>query len=120
MIIPKDKPFLPASGEHAELKRESNLEKKFHDCAAAWKRDTGHLSVAGQIAKHPSYRRIVEMGEAAIPLILNDLKKEPNHWFLALSAIANDAPKVAERDKGKMKAISDAWIEWGKDKGYIE
>ena len=120
MTISKGKPSSYASGEHAKLNSESSIEEEFQHCAAAWKRDTGHLSVAGQIAKHPSYRRIVEMGESAIPLILNDLKKEPNHWFLALSAIAKDAPKVDEQDKGKMKAISDAWIEWGKDKGYIE
>ena len=120
MTISKDKPSSPAPAEYAELNSYSRLEAEFQRCAAAWKRDTGHLSVAAQIAKHPSYRRIIEMGKPAIPLILNDLKKEPNHWFLALSAIASDAPKVAERDKGKMKAASDAWIEWGKGKGYIE
>lgn len=120
MTISKDKSSSPAPAEHVESKREISLDDEFRTCAAAWKSDTGHLSVAAQIANHPSYRRIVEMGEPAIPLILNDLKREPNHWFLALSAIANDAPRVAERDKGKMKAISDAWIEWGKDKGYIE
>ena len=120
MTISKDKPSPPAPTEYAALNSCSRLEAEFQRCAAAWKRDTGHLSVAAQIAKHPSYRRIIEMGKPAIPLILNDLKKEPNHWFLALSTIANDAPKVVERDKGKMKAVSEAWIEWGKGKGYIE
>lgn len=120
MTISKDKPSSPASAEQAQSKRESNLEKKFHEWAAEWKRETGHLSVAGQIAKHPAYRRIIDMGEPAIPLILDDLREEPNHWFLALSAISNEAPEVAESDKGDMRAISEAWIQWGRDRGYTE
>ena len=99
---------------------ERSLEEEFQDCTDAWKRETGHLSVAGQIAKHHAYRRIIDMGEPVIPLILDDLREKPNHWFLALSAIANEAPEVAERDKGDIRAISEAWIQWGKDKGYID
>lgn len=120
MTISKGKSSSPASAEQVESKREISLEDEFQSCAAAWKRDTSHLSVEGEIASHEAYQSIIGMGEKAIPLILNDLKREPKHWFLALSAITNDAPKVAERDKGKMNAISDAWIEWGRDKGYIE
>ena len=59
MTISKDKPSSPASAERAQSKRESSLEKKFHEWAAEWKRETGHLSVAAQIAKHPAYRRII-------------------------------------------------------------
>ena len=103
-----------------EWEFERSLADEFQECAAAWKRETGHLSVAGQIAKHHAYRRIIEMGESVIPLILEDLSEKPNHWFLALSAIANEAPAVPERDKGDMKAISAAWIEWGREKDYIE
>ena len=99
---------------------ERSLEEEFHDCTAAWKRETGHLSVAGQIAKHHAYRRIIDMGEPVIPLILDDLREKPNHWFLALSPIANEAPEVAERDKGDIRVISEAWIQWGRDKGYID
>ena len=120
MTVSKDKPFSPASTERAQPKRESSLEDEFQNCATVWKRDTGHLSVAGQIAKHAAYRRIIDMGEPAIPLILDDLREKPNHWFLALSAIANEAPEVAESDKGDMRAISEAWIQWGRDRGYTD
>ena len=120
MTVSKDEAFVPAQVGHSESKRNSRFEAEFQDCAAAWKRDTGHLSVAGQIAKHHAYRRIIDMGEPAIPLILRDLREKPNHWFLALSAIANEAPEVSETDKGDMQAITEAWIIWGKDKGYIE
>ena len=48
MTISKDESSLPASSEHAESKGESSLEDEFQDCAAAWKRATGHLSVEGE------------------------------------------------------------------------
>ena len=58
MTVSKGKPSSPASAEQAQSKRESSLEEKFREWAAEWNRETGHLSVAGQIAKHPAYRRI--------------------------------------------------------------
>ena len=120
MTISKDKPSSPASGEHAELKRESNLEKKFQDCAAAWKRDTGHLSVEGEIARHEAYQSIIKMGECAIPLILKDLMREPHHWFIALDELTGESPEFLEEDRGSIEALSDAWVAWGKSKGYID
>ena len=63
MTISKDKSSSPASPEHAKSKREISLEEKFQDCAAAWKRDTGHLSVEGEIASHEAYQSIIGMGE---------------------------------------------------------
>ena len=65
------------------------LADKFLRLSNEWKRDTGHLSLISQIAAHPSYHDIIAMGESAIPLILRDLETEPNHWFSALSAIAD-------------------------------
>ena len=64
MTISKDKPSSPASAEHAQPKRESGLEDEFQNCAAAWKRDTGHLSVAGRYSQAPEddTTSIVEMG----------------------------------------------------------
>ena len=120
MTISKDKPSPPAPAEYAALNPESSLEAEFQCCAAAWKRDTGHLSVAGQIAKHPSYRRIIEMGKPAIPLILEDLRQEPHHWFIALDELTGESPELSEEDYGSIDALSDAWVKWGKSKGYID
>jgi len=100
--------------------RDKGLEDKFQDLSQQWKFETGHMSIASQIAMHPAYQRIIAMGEQAIPLILEDLRKEPHHWFWALSALADCAPIIPEKDKGNIRAMSDAWIEWGKRKRYID
>ena len=100
--------------------RDKGLEDKFQELSRQWKYETGHLSVASMIAMHPAYQRIIAMGERAIPLILEDLREEPHHWFRALAALADEAPIIPEKDKGNIRAMSNAWIEWGKRKQYID
>ena len=103
-----------------ELNFESSLEAEFQRCAAAWKRDTGHLSVEGEIATHEAYQSIISMGAPAIPLILEDLRQESHHWFIALDELTGESPELPEEDYGSIDALSDAWVKWGKSKGYID
>lgn len=95
------------------------LEEEFQRLARVWKCETGHLSIPAQIIRHPAYRSIVDMGELAIPLILKDLQKRPDHWFSALSEISGESPHISDEDMGNMKAMSEIWIEWGKCNLYI-
>ena len=46
------------------------------------------LSEPTKKLKHPAYQQIISMGEAALPLILRELERNKDHWFLALMAIA--------------------------------
>jgi hypothetical protein len=66
----------------------------------------------------PSYQQIIGIGEPAVPLLLEELRREPDHWFWALEAItmANPVPKEAS---GKIRQMAMAWIEWGIREGYI-
>ena len=118
----KDKPSSPASVQYAESKHKGSrsIEKKFHEWASAWKRDTGHLSVEGEIATHEAYQSIISMGAPAIPLILEDLRQEPYHWFIALDELTGESPELPEGDWGSIDALSDAWVKWGRSKGYID
>ena len=97
-----------------------SVADRFLRLSNEWKRDTGHLSLISQIAAHPSYQSIVAMGESAIPLILRDLETEPNHWFSALLAIVGEGPEIPAHERGDVRAISEAWLKWGKSKKYIE
>ncbi|MDE2687317.1 MAG: hypothetical protein OXI16_07460 [Chloroflexota bacterium] len=102
------------------MRFEIGIEDAFQRCAAAWKRDTGHLSVEGEIATHEAYQSIISMGAPAIPLILEDLRQEPHHWFIALGELTGESPELPEEDYGSIDALSDAWVEWGKSKGFID
>ena len=99
---------------------DKNIEEEFQELSRKWKREVGHLSVSSQIAAHPAYQNIIDMGEQALPLILKDLETEPDHWFEALVAISDETPHIPESDKGNLIAVSKAWVEWGKAKRYIE
>jgi hypothetical protein len=84
-----------------------------------WRATRGHTSSAAKMAKNPAYQRIIGMGEAAVPLILAELRKRPDHWFQALSAITGASP-VPAASRGKIDEMAEAWLEWGKAKGYIK
>ena len=65
---------------------------EFDTLATEWREEQSVLSSAREMAMHPAYLRIIGMGERAIPLILEDLRKSPDHWFIALHAITGVNP----------------------------
>jgi hypothetical protein len=64
------------------------------------------------------YQEIIGMGLPVVPLILEELQAEPDHWYWALQAITGENPVPAEVD-GDMRRIRDAWLEWGRQQGLI-
>lgn len=110
--------------ESAEVKSpanpvpEDNFEGTFRALTDLWRQETGALASPIRKAAHPAYQQIIEMGERAIPLILEDMQDHPGHWSMALQAITgeNPVPKVAA---GHVNEVADAWTEWGREKGYL-
>ena len=56
------------------------------------------------------------MGERAIPLILADLQKEPDHWSYALTKLTKADPVKPEDN---FHQAVEAWLNWGREQGYI-
>jgi hypothetical protein len=69
---------------------------KFARLAARWRDERGPESSITRISMHPAYQQIIGMGDAAVPLILQELERAPDHWFWALNAIIGVDP-VPER-----------------------
>lgn len=99
-------------------RRWANPYIRFHDLKAVWEDQTAMLSSITDIAMNPSYQHIIGMGPVAIPLILHELEQKPTHWFWALKSITGEDP-VAPENKGKIKAMAMAWLEWGKEQDYL-
>jgi hypothetical protein len=90
---------------------------RFYSYVNAWKRDTGHFSVIAQRYQHPSYKAIVEgIGTAAVPLILEELRRNPDRWFSALVTLTGENP--AENVSTFYEAV-DKWISWGIANQYL-
>ena len=96
----------------------NDLESRFRSVADRWRAETGMFSFAYQWEKHPAYQEIIAMGKQVVPLILQELKDRPDHWFGALRTLTGANP-VPPEDLGFFQKMADAWLAWGQDKGYI-
>jgi hypothetical protein len=92
-------------------------KERFARLAAEWKDFESPSSSAMDLAMHPCYQQIIGMGEIAIPFLIEQLEREPDHWFWALYCITGVDP-VPESDRGDIDAMSVAWIDWAGKHGY--
>lgn len=90
----------------------------FQKLADQWQHDTAHVSQISQRIDHPAYKRIVRMGSAAVPLILEQMKEGSGHWFHALSMLVDDNP-IPSDFSGTIDDAAALWVAWGVDKGLI-
>lgn len=96
---------------------EAGDRGEFERLARQWREETGGYSVLKPIVAHPAYRKIIAMGEGALPLIFADLRREPDHWFNALREITGANP-VPAADRGRLEAMRDHWLRWAEENGY--
>jgi hypothetical protein len=94
------------------------IEERFRRLATEWKEQSRYLSNVAQMAMLKPYQRIIGLGLPVVPLILEELNREPNQWFWALEAITEQNP-VPPEAKGQVRLMAQAWIEWGKQQGYV-
>jgi len=102
-------------GTSASLNAE-RLRSEFAKLSAQWRRETRHLSLVQKKIIHPAYLRIIGLGEAVVPLLLEALRDEPAHWFTALKATTNVDPCPPNANPAIAR---EAWLTWGKSHGYI-
>lgn len=96
-----------------------STESEFSQLANDWRAETAHLSSAKTRAMHPTYQRIIGLGASAVPLILRDMERNgPDDWFWALTAITGENP-ITQAMAGNMHLMTEAWIQWGRTKGYL-
>jgi hypothetical protein len=93
-----------------------SLTYKFIQLARQWRYDIEIYSSVSKIISHPSYLEIIAMGESVLPLIFTQMKKDPYHWFVALTRITGESP--AKQGCTFDEAVK-AWLDWGEAKGYI-
>jgi hypothetical protein len=86
----------------------------FRRLAAEWKSQAEFLTSPTAIAGLPAYRTIIAMGPAAVPLILGELRREPDHWFVALERITGEDP-VPSDARGDIDRMAEAWLHWGRE-----
>ena len=91
--------------------------ERFLELADQWENETVLLSRTDMAIEHPAYQKIIDMGEPAVPLILQRMKSQGGHWFVALREITNANP-VEPADRGNIPEMQNAWLKWGRANGY--
>jgi hypothetical protein len=61
-------------------------------------------------------QRIIAMGWAVVPLLLKELRRQPDHWLWALQAITGEEPA---RGAETLQAAARAWLDWGRKRGLL-
>ena len=89
------------------------LREQFEALAADWKEQSKYLSFTDRMAMLRPYQRIIGLGRPVVPLILEDLQREPDFWFWALEAITGENP-VPPGTNGDVRKMREAWLEWGR------
>ncbi len=102
----------------AQRADSAELQRKFDELTTRWRQETGPLSSVSAKAMHPAYQQIIGMGPVVLPLILHELEKQPEQWFWALRAITGIDP-VPIPNRGRLKEMTHAWLQWGKEHGFI-
>ena len=120
-LLPVDE--VEATGGYAPTTQEKpsstvNVADVFRALADEWSKDTGHMSLISQRINHPAYKSIIRMGKAAIPPILEDLKRRPEHWFHALITLADENPIPLDFN-GTVDDAAALWVQWGRDNHFI-
>ena len=108
--------MIPVKGSSDDQATET-VEQRFRRLEAVWESETRFLSDAHKIIEHPAFQEIIALGEAVIPFMLRDLEKGPRQWVWALPRITGANPLRPE-DAGDSRKMADAWLRWGRERGY--
>ncbi len=92
-------------------------KSKFQRLVDEWKNEHPRGVDVSVMVTHPSYQQIIGMGDDAVPLLLQELEREPDHWFYALWAITGADPVPLEY-RGNIREMAKAWVNWGKQQNH--
>lgn len=97
---------------------QEEIERRFLALSIIWKSTSTPSSSVESLTSHPAYLQVIALGVAAIPAILADLARSPDHWFVALEAITGHDP-VLDHERGDITAMANSWISWGVFNGFV-
>lgn len=80
------------------------------------------LSTSKKMLNHPIYSKLLELGASALSLVLYRLQHGDNSRCLygILRAAEKNGPTIPDCDIGNIEKVKNHWLQWGKEKGYIE
>jgi hypothetical protein len=106
------------SGGDAPAETNGDAAHEFEALAERWESERPRGGNVAAMSRVPSYQAVIAMGTRAVAPILKRIHFEPDHWFVALHRITGENPVPPEAE-GKLRAMADAWVKWGRERGII-
>jgi hypothetical protein len=97
----------------------ASIEEEFAVLANNWHDETDFVSAPSRVTGNDNYLKIISMGKKVIPLILEDLKERGGNWYCALRILSGEDPVPIEV-RGDVEQMKGTWLQWGRERGYIE
>ena len=91
---------------------------EFNRITSKIKEDTKYSSSAQAMVEHPDHQKILDAGDIAIKYLLQDIQKEPDHWFITLFLLTGESV-IKEEHRGIVPKMTEDWVNWGKENGYL-
>lgn len=90
------------------------LKEKFSNLYKAWTKNTMLQSSVFSIIEDNNFKRIIEMGEKAIPLIIEEIDKNPSTLVWALNIITSTT--ITSTQRLTVTEACRRWVNIWKDK----
>ena len=91
---------------------------RFRELRDQWKKDTRYLSFIN--SDHSAYQGIIRLGMPVVPVLLEEMRDDPDWWGQALEAITGENPCKFPEMAGRLDLISKAWVDWGTARGHLK
>lgn len=89
-----------------------SIEEKFNELFENWRNETGGYSIILYKYEHPSYQKIIDMGDSIVPILLEKCKNNNFLWYY-------DMLKTIVGCEFNEDLVGEDWIDWGKQQRYI-
>jgi hypothetical protein len=99
-------------------RERQDLLHDFRRLLSAWKEEILFVSSMTAIEESAHYLDIIALGQAAVPLLLRELERDPDYLFTALQKITGEDP-VPPEDRGNLSRMTEHWITWGRRVGRL-
>ncbi len=92
------------------------MRDKFHTLLNAWESKSFLQSSVSKIIEDVNFKRIVEMGEKAIPLIIEEIDKNPSTLVWALNLITKTS--ISSNQRLTVSAACKQWVKLWKQQSF--
>lgn len=101
--------FVSTPGDYRRNSSDPIIKRAFIDAVRKWRMSTALMSSPEDILSDPDFRKIVDFGSAAIPLLINEIIARPSLLVQALAEITQVDP-VAETSLGNLELMARDWL----------